>query len=463
MPTPRPSVRSRAAPLLVVTAAVGVAAGPAAGQERLPLMAVEVRPADFALSGAESIGRGRVAVVYRSDGPELALHRVHEDPVLPRVSYPEPPPTPEPVTAGEVAARHTALWVWNTRQILDEPEERARLLDLVRDESVTRVFLYLAAGRGHPPSAGFIPFDGAELGPLLAELRSRGALVYALDGDPWYALPENHPGVLRTIERLAEHNRSVPEAQRFHGVRYDIEPYLVPGWHGTRRAELLDGWMELMASASRAARRGGLAFGADIPFWLDSPDEVTGELLEATVDGRAAPILEHLLPAVDDVAVMDYRTTSLGPNGALALAHGEMEAAARHGVDVFVGLETTRLNDEDLFTFHGPSTEGLPPHGRARWIVLHGLDDGRARLWLVDGEVALAALREELPDASLLRHWPAGRPTRVAADLQSFHALGEARMRSVADDIVRRLADRPAFAGIAIHDLEGLSRLREGS
>ena len=447
----------------VATTGLAMTGAELRAQESLPLVSAAVDPTHFGLAGADGVQRGRVSIVYTPDGPELAVHFVRDDPVRPRITYPEPPPTPEPVDPREAVARQRALWVWETRQILDSAAERAHFLDFVRAQGFTRVFLLVPPARGTTFDAGYIPFSSEELGPLVADLRDRGALTYALDGDPSYALPENHAGVVRTVERVAEHNRSVPADQRFHGIRYDIEPYLVPGFQGTRRAELLDGYVSVLARASGAARAANLAFGADIPFWLDGPDEESGEAMHAVLDGRRAPVLEHVMTLVDDVAIMDYRTDALGPNGAISLAYNEIEMAARFGAEVFVGIETVRLNDEDLHDFFGAPAEGLPAHARARWLVLTAESPGgHGRLWLVDSEEALRELDRVSSDAALVRHWPAGRPTRVAGDLQSFHGLGAERMRSVAGEIVRHLASRPTFAGLAFHDYPGLRRLIGG-
>jgi hypothetical protein len=454
---------------MLVIALVGfvlpfTAIGPveAAAQEPLPLLGATVDPGDFGLNGAGDIARGRVAIVYAPDGLELVVHRVRSDPVQPRVTYPERPALPEPRDDLDAVPQQSALWVWQTRAILDDAGERARFLDFVRDQGLTRVFLQIPPGLGTTHSAGFVPFSSEEVGPLVAEIRARGALTYALDGDPSYALSENHDGVERTVRRVVEHNRSVPTEQRFHGVRYDIEPYLVPGFRGPRRQALLDGYIAVVDRASRAARSGALAFAVDIPFWLDAPDEETGAYLEATLDGVRATVLEHLIASVDDLAIMDYRTSALGPNGALAQAYNEIEMAAAFGVAVYVGVETTRLDDEDVHTFFGPPTEGFPPHARARWVVLAAEESGPARLWLVDSDEALSELERRASNASVIRSWPAGRPTRVAGDVQSFHTLGADRLREVSRELVRQLASQPAFAGLAYHDYVGYRRLLAG-
>lgn len=434
----------------------------ARAQQPLPLLGVDVDLGEYGIGGAEQVRRGRVSVAYAPDGPRLTTYFLRDTPPPRRgaPAAPRPPAAPaEAPDAGSGRALQRALWVWNTEELLGDPRERGAFLDFVAAQGITRVFLYLPAARGERPVAGYIPFDGARVGPLLAELRARGALAYALDGDKDYVRPENHAGVYRTVERIVAHNRSVPEGQRFHGVRYDIEPYLSPGFQGPRRAEILDGYVELVAGIAERAHAGGLAVAVDVPFWLDAPDEETGAYLEATLHGAHRRVLEHVMALVDDIAVMDYRTVAEGPNGALAHASGELALGADAGVGVYVGVETTRLLDEDLHTFFGPPAEGLPTRGDARWIVLEGRGGGHARLWLVDSAEALAELAGRVEPSSVLRHWPAGRPARVAADAQSFHNLGAGPMERVAREVVAGFSGRAAFLGLAYHDYVGLKEL----
>lgn len=398
-------------------------------------------------------------MAYAPDGARLNLYFLRDTVVSARPVPPEPPPTPEPVSGPVPETDQTALWVWNTEELIADAAEREVFLDFIEEVGVTRVFLYLAPARGERPADGYIPFSSSEMGPLLADLRERGARAYALDGDRDYVLEENHDGVYRTVDRLVEHNRSVPPEQRFHGVRYDIEPYLAPGFQGPDRQDLLNGYVTLIDGVSRRARAGSLAVAVDIPFWFDTPDEESGERMMADLNGRRAPILEHIMASVDDLAIMDYRTEAHGPNGALAHAYHELQLGEAMGVDVYVGVETIKLVDEDVHTFFGPVREGLPPSGPARWIVLEDVDGRAARLWLADGPDAVAELSERLGEDHDVRHWPAGRPTRVSGDTQSFHGLGLQQMRTVTDDLIRRLSSNAAFTGLAFHDYRGLQEL----
>lgn len=451
-------LRARAAATFVLMLFV---AGTAEAQYELPLIGVDIELSDYGLAGSWDVVRGRVSVAYGEDGPTLGVYYLRDTPPGPRraVGSPDVRIVPGPTERGAPRERQTALWVWNTRELLDDRVERDTFLDFIEEQWITRVFLYLPAARGEDPEAGFIPFDGGELGPLLAELRERGALAYALDGDRYYARRENHAGVYRTVERLVAHNRSVPVEQRFHGIRYDIEPYLVPGFQGPERQDLLNGYVELIAGVANRARLGNLEVAVDIPFWFDAPDEETGLYMEADLGGERRRVIDHVMTLVDDVAIMDYRTSAEGPNGALVHAQGELVIGGTTGVGVFVGVETTRLLDEDLHTFFGQATEGLPTSGDSRWIVLEGRAEGKARLWVVDSEEALAELRRSVRGATDLRHWPAGRPARVAADTQSFHALGRESMEEVTGELLRRFAGRPAFLGLAFHDYLGLREL----
>jgi hypothetical protein len=449
---------------LAVTAVstLAVASGVGAQEEPL-LLSTEVELADYGLEHVEDVRRGRVSLVHDPDGPRIALHflRSTSGTGLPGI---QPDQRDRLETGSDDRPEVRALWVWSTAEILADEAERADFLDFVADQAIERVFLHVPAAEGEAPSAGYVPFDGDALAPLLAALHARGALTYALDGDPNYVRPENHAGVLRTVRRVVEHNRSRPPEERFHGVRYDIEPYLLPGFQGPRRQQILDQYVRLIAALAEVAHEGGLRVGADVPFWLDGPDEETGQPFEAELEGVRWGVLRHVMATVDDVAVMAYRTTAEGPNGVLRGAGHEIVLGnGLDRADVFVGVETTRIPDEELHTFRGRPRAGLPTLPDARWVVAEELERGRVRISLVEGAEALAVLARRAADTNRLRHWFAGQPLPLPGDMLSFHSLGADAMRSVTDEIVRRFRAQSSFLGLAFHDYRGLRALLEGS
>jgi hypothetical protein len=124
-----------------------------------------------------------------------------------------------------------------------------------------------------------------------------------------------------------------------------------------------------------------------------------------------------------------------------------------------VGVETTHLYDEQLYTFRGEARVGLPAIRDAPWVFLEDRGDLGVRVWFAEGEDAVAALERRTADPGTLRYWFAGQPTALPGDRLSFYSLGADAMETVTDQILRRFGSDPAFMGLAFHDYRGLSTL----
>jgi len=445
---------------LTVAALVG-AAGAVQAQSRSVLLSADVDLGDFGVTDVGAVVYGRVSIVHEPVGDRLQVQFLSTSPApdlgtdadSDAESGLRPPPP-----GGTRSTRRRALWVWNTGEMLEDAPGRDRFLSFVAEQRIDRVFLYLPAARGQAVAAGFVPFDGAALGPLVAALDARGARTYALDGDPYYARPENREGVLSTVRRVVDYNRGAPTSERFAGVHYDVEPYLLPGFQGPRRAEILEQYASLVADLAEAAHHGGLTLGVDIPFWLDGRDEATGEPFEIDVGGVRRPVLDEVLSHVDDVAVMAYRTTANGPGGVVTQAAREVARASAAGVGVYVGLETGPVYDEELCTFRGPARSGLPKLADAPWVVVESLGDRRARVWYLEGAESLDSLAVATAGAPL-RFWYAGARARLPGSDLSFQSLGADSLSAVSDAVVRELGGEDSFRGIAFHDYKSMEAL----
>ena len=444
--------------LAMTVAATWAVASSLGAQESTALLGVDAELGDYGLADLGNVMRGRISLVHDPAGDRIELQFVRSTEVA----------TPPPFAPSEAIERPSAaptesglkaMWVWNTAELIQDRRERDAFLTFVETQGIERVFLYLPAGEGERPSAGYIPFDGSALAPLLAALHARGALTYALDGDPDYVREENRAGVLRTVRRVAEHNDTHRPEGRFLGVRYDIEPYLVRGFQGPQRAQILGDYVRLLADVAEVAHEAGLVVGVDLPFWFDASDEETGEPFEADLDGVRRPVLDHVMAAVDDVAIMAYRTDALGPDGVVKHASGELALGRASGVGVFVGVETTLIHDEELFTFSGHARIGLPTLRDAAWVFLEDRGESRVKVWLARGEQAIAALERQTPDVAALRYWFAGQPISLPGDRLSFYSLGPDAMETMTDQIVLQFGQDSAFLGLAFHDYRGLSAL----
>jgi len=444
----------------VAAACVLLAAPALTAQEGPVSLSVDAMLSDYGFARVDSIRHGRVSLVRDPAGDRLTLHFLRTEPPAPP-PVPEPVELPEPSEGARGGPELRALWVWNTAELLDDAEARSSFLDFIAQQSISRVFLYVPVVAGEAPRAGYLPFDGERLAPLLSQLHARGALAYALDGDPEYVRPENHAGVLATVRRVAEHNRAHPPEERFYGIRYDIEPYILPGFQGPRRREILDDYVHLLSAVAEVAHESGLRVGADIPFWFDAGDEVTGAAFEAELDGTVGPVLDHVMSTVDDIGIMAYRTSAGGPNGVILHSSAEIARGSHGWAKVFVGVETTYIYDEELYTLRGSARRGLPPLADARWIVLEELDGGEVRISLVEGQEAFDELAARAGDEQRLRYWFAGQPVPLPGSFISFHSLGAEAMRATTAEIEEAFGSQPGFLGLAFHDYRGLRELLE--
>ncbi len=358
-----------------------------------------------------------------------------------------------------------ATWVWNTSSLLHDAKAQTELRHLLEEQGIARVFLQLPGLPGETGELGVEPWDEAALRDLIRELRQAGTTVYALDGFRSYALKVHHQTVLGVIDRVIEHNRESPPEARFVGVHHDIEPYLLPGFHGTRRDRILVDYLDLIAESARRLRDADLAYGVDIPFWYDAPDEDTYELVEVDFRGKRKPVSEHVIDLVDEVTVMDYRTTAYGADGTIRHARGELEYAASVGKTLWIGLETFTLPDEDLLYLEGEPNRGPFP-SPGDYIVAEPVGDST--------RLVLQSVPESGSDAGLdgprsdrisagqgLFWWRVTRRVPVPADKITFARLGVEALERTLEETALEFAYSPALGGFAIHFDESLRRLLE--
>ena len=367
----------------------------------------------------------------------------------------EAPPASAQRQGGVDRPLRKAMWLWETRRLVSTPGAVEELVAFVVAHGFTDLFLQVPfeAPEGEHWAARF---DAEGFARVVAALHAVGVRSHALDGAAWYARPEWHARVLATLDQLVEYNRTVAPAARLAGVRYDIEPYLLPEFEGHHRERVLTDYLDLLGRIAVKARAAGLDLGVDIPFWFDARDEVTGELT-CVVAGR--PASEAIIDVVDDIGIMDYRTMAWGADGVIAHASGELAYAERVGKRVLIGLETVPLPDETLMVYDGGD--------RSRWdafgdLVIEPLGGTRARLtWVPAG-----ARRESgeypwaLPGARLLRYRDA---LQVPAGKITFANLRNRDLERTLERARSGLLHRKSLDGFIIHSYESYRPWLEAS
>lgn len=343
-----------------------------------------------------------------------------------------------------------AVWLWQSEKLLD-PTLRGEMLEALARERIQHVFVQLAGKAG--PKPGELILTKAAWQPAITAARAKGIQVHALDGDPRYALPEWHEGVLSTVRGVLAYNASVPAEARFAGIQYDIEPYLLSGYFGSRQQELMEGMVRLVDGMSKL-RTPDFKFGLAAPFWLDSPDEFTGEWPWLKFKGKNQLLSEHLIERVDYLALMNYRTRVQGNSGLLANIRQELAVANRLGKGLWVGLETTPLPHETSYTFKGTPQRGWPqPSDRAQIAIARGQED-TWRIWWIPGGAAPPPAPQDP-----VWHWPLHQYSDVKPEALSFASLGWPKLRSTVEELEYALQGAPSFHGVILHDQQGVQDL----
>lgn len=327
-----------------------------------------------------------------------------------------------------------AMWLWETEKIIKNPEEQKTFFDFCKKQQITDIFAQIPYEAERMGKKWTISWNSAEMRPLLAKLNKAGIKVHALDGDPRFALKEWHGRSIALLEKIIEYNQSVSRQERFYGIRYDNEPYLLPQFGGIHKESVLKEYLELAEKSQALARKAGLSFGVDIPFWFDGFNEFFEPA--ASLEGRL--MSERIIDVVDNVGIMDYRTVAYGADGVIEHGTNELKYAAKKGKKVFIGLETVWLPDETIYTFS--------PKGSGSRVLIKTLDSKRIRITFIPKGESID------PQGVLLLHQT--RQVKVPSSKLTFNQKKPEDLEEVMRHSEQELCQYPSFHGFVIHSYE---------
>jgi len=327
-----------------------------------------------------------------------------------------------------------AMWLWETEKILKNPEEQETFLDFCKRQQISDLFVQIPYEAEKGEKGWTIIWDSAEMRPLLSKLNQAGIRAHALDGDPRFALKEWHGRPIALIEKIIHYNQTVSPKERFYGIRYDNEPYLLPQFGGIHKESLLKEYLELAEKSQALAQKAGLAFGVDIPFWFDGFNEFFEPA--ATLEGR--PMSEWIIDVVDNVGIMDYRTVAYGADGVIEHGTNELKYAAKKGKKVFIGLETVSLPDETIYDF------GLKEGGSR--LLINTIDSQRIQITFIPKGETLDSR------GTLLLHQT--RQVQVPSSKLTFDQKKPEDLEEVMRHSEEELCRFPSFYGFVIHSYE---------
>ncbi len=191
------------------------------------------------------------------------------------------------------------MWVWRTKSILEDPKERKIFFDFCKsphcDSTKSIKLLFFSVKKGDFLDQKTL----CNLRNFLDEAHSQGiGVFYCVGGDPDWAKRENHGKALERISLALEFNtQSQSPKERFEGILFDVEPFLLEDWKNDPKT-VADQWVELVGKCKDLIESSGqkFIFGWVIPYWLDKEKY---EFLN-----------KKLQDLTDFVAVMDYWDTA---------------------------------------------------------------------------------------------------------------------------------------------------------
>jgi len=141
--------------------------------------------------------------------------------------------------------------------------------------------------------------------------------VEALAGRPDWAFKSNQDQIKTFISWTLQYNASVGLEERFDGLHFDIEPYLLAEWE-TKNKKILEEWIHNLRFMEQETRGSGLKITLDVPYWLHN----------VKVPDTEYSFSAWLLEKFDCLVIMDYRNHALGKNGIVDNAHAMLREAS---------------------------------------------------------------------------------------------------------------------------------------
>ena len=259
------------------------------------------------------------------------------------------------------------------------------------------------------------------LASFLAAAHGTSIDVVAVEGDPDMISNEGRANALERARALAAYNKGAAPQERLDGVQYDIEPYLGAGY-AARSDVVWQLWAETLLQLSTAL---GQQIDVVVPCWI----------LES---GAASGALEQLMPALNRLTIMAYRTD---PSAIVSAAAPLLAWSSSRGLAAAVALESVALARErrkvyvkapegDLHVIRFDDVAAVVVLDRVRtgstdraYRLSHTVPSDSARVsFNGDTRAAFAAAAEVAPD---LAAWP-------SAHGFAFHGLTEVTANAVA-------------------------------
>ncbi|GAB6929806.1 hypothetical protein JCM10914A_37890 [Paenibacillus sp. JCM 10914] len=224
-----------------------------------------------------------------------------------------------------------ATWLWDASIIRSDTDQ---IIEFSGREGITTIFLQIQRG-----------VDAEEYRSFVSAAHQQGISVHALDGQPEWAYEAGRSQGMELLNWLDEYNAASAPEEKFEGVQFDVEPYVLRRWD-VEQQQVVEEWSANMEVWVAEANRQNLPISAAVPFWLDSTPGPGGS------DSFSRWIIER----TDAIAVMAYRDSG---EQMYELSKEELEQADELGKLVWIGMELGDTDEGDHLTFFAKSEQEM--------------------------------------------------------------------------------------------------------
>jgi hypothetical protein len=260
--------------------------------------------------------------------------------------------------------RELGVWEWTTltqmsasdmqNAVTAAAENNFNVIYLTIDDYLT----IDALPDGTAKQQQFAAYEQA-VGSFLSLAAAKGIAVDAESGSRNWGESGNTWQASAILSFVNEYNQT--HAQKFRGVQYDIEPYLLPQYQANQAGTLTQ-YVQLVSDVVTQDKNDKLPLTIIVPHFYDANEQWTPEItINGMTDYTYRQILSLLnqLPSGDGrIIIMAYRNFATGSDGAIDLSQSEIQEADATNVKVLVAQETGPVTPSYV-TFYGLSRAAL--------------------------------------------------------------------------------------------------------
>jgi len=184
------------------------------------------------------------------------------------VDTPMTPPSKAPISSRRNYPR--AMWIWSIHELLDDTAARQTLFQFCISENVNQLWLQIlyriqpdvdltavaSSEEGLPETLHCQLQRTEDFRTFLTQAHQHGIEVHALDGYPEYAQKVYHAMPLSIVDAVIAFNKASKPSQRFDGIHFDNEPYLIAGSRDPERnRDILKEFLTLNAECQQRVRQ----------------------------------------------------------------------------------------------------------------------------------------------------------------------------------------------------------------